>query len=284
MAKAKANGAETVETVAKVKKRLAPKKVKIEGETYWVAEGDTLLDDDQLELYVDQLNAREQQKKMQSDAAALGETAVAGPRSELIGITGLGGKLVRWKDGKQLSYCVLKNTFGSNQEYLLARQSMDKATKAWQDTCGIEFKHIVAKDTSASTQVPGVLFTVRKIDAGGRFIAAAFFPNDPPDRRRVLIDPSFFADDLSFDRVGVLRHELGHVLGFRHEHISADAPAACPDEDLTDTKPLTGYDPKSVMHYFCGNVGSLELLITTVDTAGAQRLYGMPLNSYIFVD
>jgi hypothetical protein len=30
----------------------------------------------------------------------------------------------------------------------------------------------------------------------------------------VLIDPSFFADDLLFDRVGVLRHELGHTLAF----------------------------------------------------------------------
>ena len=68
---------------------------------------------------------------------------------------------------------------------------------------------------------PELVFTVRHVDAGGQFIAAAFFPTYPPLRRRVLIDPSYFADDLSFDRVGVLRHELGHVLGFRHEHIVA---------------------------------------------------------------
>jgi len=272
------------ETVEKVKKRLAPKMVELDDQTFWVAEGDQLLDEDQLELYVDQLNLKEQQKKLTSDAAALGESAVTGARSELIGITGPHGKLVRWKEGKTLTYCVLKNTFGNEEEYLLARRSMDKATKAWQDTCGIEFRHVVAEDTSPSTHVDGVVFTVRKIDAQGRFIASAFFPNDPPARRRVFLDPSFFADDLSFDRVGVLRHELGHVLGFRHEHISADAPAACPDEDLTDTKPLTGYDPKSVMHYFCGHVGSLELLISTADTTGAQRLYGLPLSSYIFVD
>ena len=273
--------AETVETV---QKRLASKKVEIDGEIYWVAEGDQLLDDAQLEIYVEQLNLKEQQKKLNNDVAALGEAAVTGARSELIAITGPNGKLVRWKDGKVLTYCVLKNTFGSDQEYLLARQSIEKATKAWQDTCGIEFRHVVAKDTSPTTQVKGVLFTVRKIDALGRFIASAFFPNDPPARRRVLIDPSFFSDTLTFDRVGVLRHELGHVLGFRHEHIAADAPAACPDEDLTDSKPLGVYDPKSVMHYFCGGVGSLELLITSLDLAGAQRLYGLPLNSYIFVD
>jgi hypothetical protein len=271
------------ETVASVKKRLAPRKVEIDGETYWVAEGDQLLDGDQLELYVDQLNNKAEQKKLLSDAAALGEALVTPTLSQLIGITS-NGKLVRWREGKSLTYCVLKNTFGDNQEYLLARQSVEKATQAWMDTCGIVFEHVIAKDSSPSTHPAGVLFTVRKIDAQGRFIAAAFFPNDPPERRRVLIDPSFFADDLGFDRVGVLRHELGHVLGFRHEHIRADAPAACPDEDLDETLDLTPYDPTSVMHYFCGGVGSTELLITTVDVGGAQKVYGLPFSSYTFVD
>jgi len=271
------------ETIASVKKRLARKKVKLDGETYWIAEGDQLLDEDQLEIYVEQLNLKEQQKQLVKDTAAMGVSSIDPNRSALVGVL-QNGKLVRWKEGKVLKYCVLKNTFADNAEYLLVRQSIEKATQAWEDTCGINFDHVVSKDTSTTTKPSGVTFTVRKIDAGGRFIAAAFFPNDPPDRRRVFIDPSFFADNVGFDRVGVLRHELGHVLGFRHEHIRADAPAACPDEDLEDTLDLTAYDPKSVMHYFCGGVGSLELLITSIDVAGAQRVYGLPFNSYTFVD
>src|SRR5258705_182690 len=70
----------------------------------------------------------------------------------------------------------------------------------------------------------GALFTVRFLDVGGQFIAAAFSPNDPISRRRVVIDPSYFAAQPSFDPIGVLRHELGHVLGFRHEHIRQGAP------------------------------------------------------------
>ena len=124
---------------------------------------------------------------------------------------------------------------------------------------------------------------MRKIDSGGRFIAAAFFPNDPPARRRVLIDPSFFDPDLQFDPVGGLRHELGHVLGFRHEHIRSGAPPACPQEDTFDTVDLTQYDPQSVMHYFCGGVGSPDLAITEVDRKGAQRVYGLPRGSFAFV-
>lgn len=270
------------ETSDTIKQRLDPKTVVIDQETFWVAEGDLLLDEDQLELYAQQLNLKEKQRELRGDAAALGEVSVDVTNSELMGISE-DGKLVRWRDGKVLTYCVLKNTFGSDQEYLLARQGMDQATTAWQDTCGIEFRHLADKDASQTTQVDGVVFTVRKIDAGGQFIASAFFPNGPMNRRRVLIDPSFF-DDLEYDRVGVLRHELGHVLGFRHEHIRSGAPAACPDEDLVDTIELTGFDPKSVMHYFCGGLGSSELLISQVDKDGAQKVYGLPLSSYRFVD
>lgn len=273
-----------METVDTLKARLNPKKVVVDEQEFWVAEGDQLLDDDQLALYADQLNLKQQQKELANSAANLGESPVGGGLSLLIGVTTSDGKLVRWKDGLTLTYCVLRNTFGNNQEYLLARRSMEQATQAWEESCGIKFQHVVAKDESPTTTVADVVFTVRKIDAMGRFIAAAFFPNDPPARRRVLIDPSFFSDSLRFDRVGVLRHELGHVLGFRHEHISGSAPAQCPDEDIADTSILTGYDPHSVMHYFCGGVGSLELLITTVDKEGAQKVYGLPFSSYTFVE
>jgi hypothetical protein len=80
----------------------------------------------------------------------------------------------------------------------------------------------------------------------------------------------------------VLRHELGHVLGFRHELIRSGAPAVCPKEPLWDARPLTDYDPQSVMHYFCGGVGSSSLRITELDRVGAQQVYGPSLNNIHF--
>jgi hypothetical protein len=273
----------TKQDAAAIRKRLKPKQVEIDGETYWIAEGDLLLDGDQLEEYARQQENLERQRALQEEATAFGMAPAPTDRTELVAVA-VAGKLVRWKDGKVLSYCILRNTFADEREYRAIRKAMDDATAAWEKTCGVKFRHRTSLDKSPTTKVEGVTFTVRKLDAGGRFIAAAFFPNDPPERRRVVIDPSFFADDLGFDPVGVLRHELGHVLGFRHEHIRTEAPATCPDEDLGEDRALGEYDPKSVMHYFCGNVGSRELLISEVDVAGAQRVYGLPLNQYMFVD
>jgi len=119
-------------------------------------------------------------------------------------------------------------------------------------------------------------------DAGGSVIASSFFPSDPPDRRHLLIDPTYFTT--SFDKVGVFRHELGHVLGFRHEHIRNEAPPVCPNEPLWDTQVLSAYDPKSVMHYFCGGVGSHDLSITDLDRKGARMVYGPPLSAAALVD
>jgi len=186
----------------------------------------------------------------------------------------------------ELSYCVLRSTFtiGGRAGYDLAVENMGKATQAWEAACGVSFLHRPELDDSAGTRPDGVLFTVREIDAAGKFIAAAFFPTDPAYRRRVLIDPSYYAPGLGFDRVGVLRHELGHVLGFRHEQIRSEAPPGCPGEDTYGTITLSDYDPRSVMHYFCGGVGDPDLKITPTDQSSAQKVYGPPLGGFLFVE
>ena len=261
------------ETIDKLKKRL--KAVSVDGQTFYVAEGDLLLDEDELTVYALQRQAQELRN-------LIGSTALTERSGELLGIT-VGGKLVRWQVGLTLSYCVLRKSFTSQGEYEIVKRNTAKATKDWEQICGIKFQHKTELDESPITPAPpGVIFTVRLLDAGGSFIASAFFPNDPPERRRVLIDPSYFTT--SFDQVGVLRHELGHVIGLRHEHIRSGAPPECPDESTVNTFPFTAYDPKSVMHYFCGGVGTRELAISELDKAGIQKLYGPPLEDFRFVE
>jgi Matrixin len=263
------------------------KRVVIDDEDFYVVESDLILDEDQLTIYAinEERRRTEQVLGLVPGSLETGITNIADPASgALVGIITQGGKIVRWQENLTLTYCVLRDTFTSQERYDRVRENMQKATEDWQGVCGIQFEHRADLDESPGIQNPGVLFTVREFDAGGQFIAAAFFPNDPRNRRRVLIDGSYFANDLRFDKVGVLRHELGHVLGFRHEHIRSDAPAACPDESLFGTTPLTAYDPQCVMHYFCGGVGSAELALTELDKIGSQKLYGPPVDQFFFVE
>ncbi len=244
--------------------------IEFEGTKYFLAEGDLLLTQKDLERYAH----RRAQDEEDSGSVIKGEPLKA--------MVDESGRLIRWQPGLVLTYGVLKSTLTPPDRHNLVVNCMEQATSAWEAVCGIRFQHLPAYGNGTPAGMPPPLFWVRGFNAGGRFIAAAFFPDWPAERRVVVIDPSFFSPTLSFDRVGVLRHELGHVLGFRHEHIDSGAPPECPGEDPFRVVDLTQYDPKSVMHYFCGGVGSKTLELTDKDKAGAVDLYGRSLSKYRF--
>ena len=255
----------------------------IDGQTLHIVEGDLLFDEDQLRLYALRQEAIR-------NAELVGVSPLGFSQATSLVAVAPGGQIVRWRPGKQLTYCVLRRSFLNQTQYDRVCEDMGTATKAWQETCGIEFEHLSRlddhEDLSADPDQidPTLVFTVRFIDAGGQFIASAFFPTYPPARRRVLVDPSFFSPTMGFDTAGVLRHELGHVMGFRHEHIRSGAPPVCPDEPLYDTVELGDYDPQSVMHYFCGNVGNRALEISELDREGARSVYGPAFSSLMLID
>lgn len=256
--------------------------IEVDGETLYIAEGDTLLDDEQLKLYAD---VREKETEAREAARRADESGFGSTRLEvsqgLVAMT-RNGKVIRWTPATVLTYRVVRASFGSEQEYRMVVDNMRSATQEWEKTCGVNFQHKPELDSRSGTGREGCMFVVYKFDAGGKVIASSFFPSDPPERRQVLVDPSYFTT--TFDKVGVFRHELGHVLGFRHEHVRNEAPPVCPNEPLWDTQVLSVYDPKSVMHYFCGGVGTHDLKISELDRKGARMVYGPPLGAAALVD
>lgn len=227
------------------------------GERY-VVEGDLRLTEEEVQRYL---------------LARASAPQPVGSGAELLVALAPNGQPSFWRAQKDrlLTYAVSRDSFPNEAQYEQVVDAMAKATADWETicpTCGIDFQHVPGDDAAPS--LDRVRFIVEFIDAGGDFIAAAFFPHDPRSEHRVVIDPSYFTES-GFDPVGVLRHELGHTLGYRHEHTRGTP--GCFFED-TNWKPLTPYDPHSVMHYFCGGAGSLALEISNVDEDGHRELYG----------
>lgn len=221
---------------------------------YFIVEGDIRLTEDELVAY---LSAR-------SDAPAPAATTPELSVNVHLGARDYYANPVR----RTLNYAIDRRSFSRETDYETVVTSMREATLDWQCSgCRIRFSH--HQDLDRAPAIDRVNFVVRAFDAGGAYIAAAFFPHDAPVRRFLDVDPSFFST--SFNKVGVLRHELGHVLGYRHEHIR-DVPGCYKERGFW--QPLTPYGPKSVMHYFCGGAGSLELELTKTDRAGHRALYG----------
>jgi len=237
---------------------------------YYVVEGDLLMDYDELYAYC-----------LNTIASGMFDSSYHNKKIEenLFTVSTINGEAEKWPEDFVIRYAILRNSFARQEDYDSTVQCMKKATEDWMSICNIHFEYLSNYDQSVITDRPlePLTFIVRQLNTGGAFLAQAFFPADSPKRRKVCIDPTFFNSNNIVSKVGILRHELGHVLGARHEHIWSKENE-CKGENIFDgirgAKQFTNYDPYSVMHYLCnkGNPGTLEL--TPFDISGAQKLYG----------
>jgi len=176
----------------------------------------------------------------------------------------------KWNDTQKLNltYCVSKKALGSN--YNKAVTAMAAAASAWEATANVNFVHVVAQDGNCTNRNTSVVFNVGAV-CRGSYVARAFFPSYPRRSREVLIDCTAWGDLGAWTVDGVLRHELGHTLGFRHEHTRPEAGTCFEDNNWAA---LTAYDSASVMHYpQCNGSQNGDLVLTAQDKTGAALLY-----------
>ncbi|NUQ74700.1 MAG: matrixin family metalloprotease [Polyangiaceae bacterium] len=183
-----------------------------------------------------------------------------------------GGVDVKWSAAQQvnITYCI-SDTFGANKSAMVT--AMNNATAAWEAAANVNFVHLTQYDSSCTASQSNVVFDVRPV-SGQSYLARAFFPNSSRSQRNILVDSSSFGNLGQWTLAGILRHELGHTLGFRHEHTRPEAGTCFEDNNY---RPLTEYDSKSVMHYpQCNGTNSGDLVLTAKDITGVQAIYGAP--------
>lgn len=175
----------------------------------------------------------------------------------------------------QLTYCI-SNAFALKKP--LVAQAMADATAAWQTSAIVQFIHVATEDAACSVTNTNVLFDI-ELTAGQSYLARSFFPGDLRSTRSLMIDASSFSVGYPLTLTGILRHELGHTLGLRHEHTRPEAGKCFEDNNWLI---LTTYDAASVMHYpQCNGTGDWSLMLTSLDVQGIGLIYGTPLAEII---
>jgi hypothetical protein len=192
-----------------------------------------------------------------------------GPSAELI-INRIYGVDDKWSatTARNLTYCV-SNNFGTQKANIV--NAMANGAYQWEAaSSGVNFTYVPSADSNCRTTNNAVLFSVEPTYTN-QYIARAFFPSSSDSQRNVLVNAASLMSSGSWSPGNIMAHELGHTLGFRHEHTRPEAGTCFEDNNW---RPLTPYDSSSIMHYPQCNGTSSNLSMTSTDRAGIRAVYG----------
>jgi hypothetical protein len=166
-----------------------------------------------------------------------------------------------------LTYCV-STSFGS--DYSTVVSAMQQGAALWENaSSAIDFVYVSSADSSCTTSNSSVLFSVEPV-VTDEYIARSFFPSSGDSERNILVD-AWGLQNSGWAPGNILGHEMGHILGFRHEHTRPEAGTCFEDDNW---RPLTPYDSASIMHYPQCNGSSADLTFSAYDGEGTRSVYG----------
>jgi len=174
-----------------------------------------------------------------------------------------------WQNDAQLNltYCV-SNNFGTNKQALV--NALDLAGDAWGEKVRINFIHVPAQDANCTASNTSVVFNV-DFTPDTSTLATAFMPRAERPQRTFYVSNMAFQSGTGWTLPGLMMHELGHILGFRHEFLQLGGCAGVADPG--EWVALTPYDASSIMNYpWCGGTNTTSL--SPSDVEGAAQEYG----------
>lgn len=188
-----------------------------------------------------------------------------------------------WDVGRKLAltYCLGEFSDATLREGAL--RALVPATGQWERATGINFVHLRELDGTPRCASPqAVAFVVHQGDGNcddGCPLASASFPPARAGAASLVVYPEALQSEL-YTIETVLLHELGHLLGFVHEHSRYEQEREiCVDAASTEFRGLTFPDPASVMgDARCPGIDEVATRgrLSTGDRLGAWILYGLP--------
>jgi Matrixin len=260
--------------------------VQIASKIYFLTEGDILLTEDELRnrLFTQSKYALLAKKKFK-DNFNIAKIDSSKPiiinkdfQEIIISFDPVKNENIKWSNFP-IRFCINKSSFNVVPNgYETIKENFNKAIQDWTNLCNVKFEYVDEADNSSNAETYHLDFilTYHYSDASTDYVATSFYPNDSPDKRILFVFPKYWNTD--YDKVGVFRHEIGHILGFRHEQTSTSdlVPIDCRrrySEPLTPSFAVTEYDQESVMHYFCGGNGTRTMQFSAYDTVGITAIY-----------
>ncbi|KAK4223341.1 putative matrix metallo proteinase-11 protein [Podospora fimiseda] len=157
-------------------------------------------------------------------------------------IVGLNRECPRWVPGSVLKWVVLREGFKTPADADYAAQHLNMACQKWNELdVGVKFEWVKdAADASFALWFGG---------SQGNVLASAFFPN-PNDLNMMLVYSAAFAmPKWKANLWKVFTHELGHVLGLRHEFALDKDPQTGEVREAFKSVQLGPRNENSVMAY-----------------------------------